>query len=172
MSSGYGGGYGGYGGYQPYGGYQGGGYQGGGYQGFGETGFTRYQPDGMLASPTPMSATSAPGFTAGQPVTGKTVAELGNQNRPLDMIAYKKDDGSFLLIANNSRGVMKMSTQGLGKADKIEEHVRGGKTAGVAYETVEDLQGVVQLDKLDEANAVVLVDGKEKGLTLRVVKLP
>jgi hypothetical protein len=34
---------------------------------------------------------------------GKTVAELGNRNRPIDMIVYEKDGKEFLLIANNSR---------------------------------------------------------------------
>jgi hypothetical protein len=108
----------------------------------------------------------------GQPVTGKTIAELGNRNRPLDMVAYKKDDGSYLLIANNSRGVMKLATKGIGEVEKIETHVTGGGTAGVAYETIEDLKGVVQLDKLDEAHAVVLIAGEDGGMTLRVVKLP
>ncbi len=44
---------------------------------------------------------------------GTTVAELGNRNRPLDMIAYKKDGKDFLLLTNSARGVMKVSTDDL-----------------------------------------------------------
>ncbi len=36
-------------------------------------------------------------------VRGTTVAELGNMNRPLDMIVYQKDGKDFLLMANSAR---------------------------------------------------------------------
>ncbi|NND96722.1 MAG: hypothetical protein HKN47_05265, partial [Pirellulaceae bacterium] len=45
-----------------------------------------------------------------QKVKGTTVAELGNRNRPLDMIVYSKDGTQYLLMANSARGVMKIST--------------------------------------------------------------
>ena len=51
---------------------------------------------------------------------GTTIAELGNRNRPLDMIVYKKDGKEFLLMSNNSRGVMKIPTDGF--ADAAEHH--------------------------------------------------
>ena len=35
---------------------------------------------------------------AGQKIRGKTVAELGNRNSPLDMIVYEKDGKQFLLL--------------------------------------------------------------------------
>jgi len=41
----------------------------------------------------------------GAKIKGKTIAELGNQNRPLDMIVYQKGGKDYLLLANNSRGV-------------------------------------------------------------------
>ena len=56
----------------------------------------------------------------GKKVMGKTVAELGNQNNPLDMIVYQKKGEDFLLIANSSRGVMKVSTKNLQQARAIE----------------------------------------------------
>ncbi len=44
-----------------------------------------------------------------QKVIGATIAELGNRNRPLDMLIYEKDGQDFLLITNSSRGVMKLA---------------------------------------------------------------
>ena len=48
---------------------------------------------------------------------GTTIAELGAGNRPLDMILYKKDGQEFLLMSNNSRGVMKIPTADFGTRD-------------------------------------------------------
>ena len=49
----------------------------------------------------------------GTQVKGTTIAELGNRNRPLDMIVYEKDGKDYLLLANSSRGVMKITTDGI-----------------------------------------------------------
>ncbi|MBC7854991.1 MAG: hypothetical protein IAF94_16285 [Pirellulaceae bacterium] len=105
----------------------------------------------------------------GAKVRGTTIAELGNQNRPLDIIAYEKDGKSFLLIANSARGVMKVSTDGIEKQAGITERVSG--TAGVKYDTVAELKGVEQLDKLDDKHAVLLVKA-EGGLNLQTIALP
>ena len=67
----------------------------------------------------------------GSKVVGTTIAELGNRNRPLDMILYKKDGREFLLMSNNSRGVMKIPTDGFGTAPAITEPVKTPKPAGV-----------------------------------------
>src|SRR5688500_15164636 len=71
----------------------------------------------------------------GAKIKGKTIAELGNRNRPLDMIVYQKDGKDYLLLANSSRGIMKIDTAQIEKADKIEEKVDDKK--GVTYETIE-----------------------------------
>jgi hypothetical protein len=105
----------------------------------------------------------------GVKVRGTTVAELGNFNQPLDIIAYQKDGKNFLLLANAARGVMKISTDGLMTREGITRSVRG--TAGQPYETIKGWKGVKQLDQLDDANAVVLIeqDGKTD---LRTLPLP
>ena len=90
----------------------------------------------------------------GAKIRGRTVAELGNQNRPLDMIVYKKDGKDFLLLANSSRGVMKISTDNLENAPAIETRVEG--TKGQTYETVAGWKGIEQLDLLDADHAMVL----------------
>lgn len=103
---------------------------------------------------------------------GTTVAELGNRNKPLDMIVYKKDGKDFLLMSNSARGVMKISTDDIARNDGITEPVRDGKTAGQSYETIGDLVGVVQLDRLDDENAVVLIQGQNGSQDLKSVPLP
>ena len=59
----------------------------------------------------------------GTKVVGTTIAELGAGNRPLDMILYKKDGKEFLLMSNNSRGVMKIPTADFGTAPGITAKV-------------------------------------------------
>jgi hypothetical protein len=105
----------------------------------------------------------------GAKVKGLTIAELGNRNVPLDMIVYEKGGKEFILIANTSRGVMKVPTQSIGQAKGLTERVPG--TAGLPYETVKDLKGVMQLAKLDKEHAVILVD-KAGSLDLETIELP
>ena len=57
---------------------------------------------------TPLVTIPVSELKAGNKVKGKTIAELGNRNRPLDMIVYQKDGKDFILMANSSRGVMKL----------------------------------------------------------------
>src|SRR6185503_12868757 len=104
-------------------------------------------------------------------VRGTTIAELGNQNRPLDIVAYEKDGKNYLLIANSARGVMKVNTENIEKQAGITEPVRGGGKAGLTYDTVAELKGVEQLDKLDDKHAVLLVKA-DSGLNLTTIALP
>jgi hypothetical protein len=121
---------------------------------------------------TPLVRVPLADLKPGTKVKGATVAELGNRNRPLDIIVYTKDKKDYALMANNARGVMKITLEGIEKAEHIDKAVGGGGTAGTKFETVKELEGVVQLDKLDDEHALIVVDGKEKGLSLKTVKLP
>jgi len=105
----------------------------------------------------------------GVKVRGTTVAELGNMNQPLKIIAYQKDGKNFLLLANAARGVMKISTEGLLTREGITAPVRG--TAGQPYEAIKEWKGVKQLGQLDDANAVVLIEQGGKS-DLRTLPLP
>ena len=116
---------------------------------------------------TPLVTFPVSDLKAGQKIRGKTVAELGNRNHPLDMIVYEKDGKQFLLLSNSARGVMKISTDTIDKQPALTEAVRDGGKAGLPYETIESLKDVEQLDKLGNANALVLSKG-----TLSAVALP
>lgn len=104
---------------------------------------------------TPLVQFSLKDLAPGAKVKGKTIAELGNRNRPLDMIVYQKDGKDYLLLANSSRGVMKMNADEVQKMDPIESPVRDG-TKGLAYETLEGWKNIAQLDRLDDGHALVL----------------
>ena len=102
-------------------------------------------------------------------VVGTTIAELGNGNRPIDMLVYRKDGKEFLLMSNTNRGVMKIPTDGFASAAPITSRIGG--TAGVPYETIATMTGIVQMDLLDANRSIVLVRGAS-GLNLQAVPLP
>ena len=53
----------------------------------------------------------------------------------------------------------------------ITEPVRGGGKAGLSYDTIDELKGVEQLDKLGDKQAVLLVR-TDAGLNLQTIALP
>jgi len=108
----------------------------------------------------------------GAKIKGKTIAELGNRNRPLDMIVYQKGGKDYLLLANSSRGIMKINTDNIEKAENISDPVRDGGKKGLNYETIESWKGIDQLDRLDAQHAVVLRRGDAGSLNLESLPLP
>jgi hypothetical protein len=118
---------------------------------------------------TPLVKIPVSQLQPGAKVKGTTIAELGNRNRPLDMIVYQKDGKDYILMANSSRGLMKVSTENIDKIEGITEPVKD--KAGLPYETIAGVKGVEQLDKFDKDNALVLVRN-ENGLTLETMALP
>jgi hypothetical protein len=119
---------------------------------------------------TPLVKFPVASLTPGTKVVGTTIAELGNRNRPIDMVLYKKDGREFLLMSNTSRGVMKIPTDGFASASPITQPVQT-ETGGIAYETIGSMKGIEQLDLLDSSQTIVLsrVDG---ALNLATVALP
>ena len=117
---------------------------------------------------TPLVRLPLAQLKSGTKVSGTTVAELGNRNRPLDIIAYTKGGKQFLLMANNPRGMMKIDTDGI-KTEKVTERVGG--IAGLKYDTIESLNAVVQMDQLNKEHAVVLMQ-TDAGTDLQTIELP
>ena len=119
---------------------------------------------------TPLVKIPVAQLKPGERVKGTTVAELGNMNRPLDMIVYQKDGKNYILMANSARGLMKISTQDIDKIEAITKHVK--LKAGLPYETIKDAAGVQRLDRLDKDNALVLLKGGNGSLDLKTLALP
>ncbi len=118
---------------------------------------------------TPLVKFPIAALKPGSKIQGTTIAELGNRNRPIDMIIYKKNGQDFILMANNSRGVMKLPTSPFASASPINKPIPD--TAGVPYETIASLKGVQQLDLLDGSRAMLLVQ-TDGALNLESVALP
>jgi hypothetical protein len=120
---------------------------------------------------TPLVKFAVSSLKAGDKVRGTTIAELGAGNRPLDMILYKKGGHEFLLMSNNSRGVMKIPTDNFASASPITAPV-SSETAGIAYETIASMKGIEQLEQLDAQNSIVIARNGSGALDLQVVPLP
>ena len=119
---------------------------------------------------TPLVKVPIADLKPGAHVKGTTIAELGNRNRPLDMVAYQKGGKDFLLLANSSRGVMKIPVEGAAGAAGITAPVQG--TKGLGYETIASLKGVMELDQLDATHALVLVRDDNGTLNIDTIELP
>jgi hypothetical protein len=109
---------------------------------------------------TPLVEIPVSDLKSGAKVQGSMIADLGGGNQTLDMIPYKKDGHEYILIANSTRGVMKL------KADKLESYpaiesptvpTAPHHVAGVPYELQADLKGVQHLQPIDGSNALLLV---------------
>jgi len=136
--------------------------------------FAPYQikgEDHLLAAYTctPLVKFPVADLKAGAKIRGTTIAELGNRNRPLSMIVYKKGGKDYVLMANSSRGMMKIPLEGITKVEAITAPVEG--KAGLTYDTIEGLKGVEKLDAYGKGHAIVLIraDGK---LNLNTIELP
>jgi len=117
---------------------------------------------------TPLVKIPVSELKPGNKIHGTTIAELGNRNRPLDMIVYHKDGHDYILMSNSSRGVMKMPAEGLDGYKPITAHT---EITGVPYQTIAEWKGVEQLDKYDDGNALILL-GENGSLDLKSVPLP
>ena len=121
---------------------------------------------------TPLVQLPIKDLQPGAKVKGKTIAELGNRNRPIDMIVYQKDGQDYLLIANSSRGVFKVQTDKIEEAEAIVEPVKDGSTKGLKYETVAGWTGINQLSLLDTKTALVLRHTEAGADNLESLPLP
>ena len=110
--------------------------------------------------------------TRGEKVVGTTIAEMGAFNRPLDMIVYEKEGESFLLTATISKGVMRMSMADVARQAPVTRQVPEMEdVAGVPFETITEMEGTVQLDRLDDEQAVFLLTTAD-ATNLEVEPLP
>lgn len=93
----------------------------------------------------------------GTHVKGRTIAEMGAGNAPLDMITMQKNGESVLLMSNSSRPVFKIAYKSIeefqGSLTTPVEEKFG--TAGVHFVSL-PMVNVLQLDKLDDTKFVVL----------------
>lgn len=119
---------------------------------------------------TPLVTFTMDELTDGAHVKGKTVAELGSGNRPLDMVTYEKDGKDYILLANSNRTLMKIDPRDIAKAPAITEPTTERyATDGVEYIAVAQV-GVQQLDNLNADHVLVLQRMGNGALNLRSLR--
>ncbi len=92
----------------------------------------------------------------GMHVKGRTVAEMGSGNTPIDMISLQNGNEWFLMMANTKHPVAKVDYKNIAAFEStLTEPVKGGGTAGVQF-TATPLTGVLQMDKLDDKQVLIL----------------
>ncbi|HAS41807.1 MAG TPA: hypothetical protein DCS93_15110 [Microscillaceae bacterium] len=102
----------------------------------------------------------------GKHVRGKTIAELGMGNMPLDMVVYTKDGKDYILMANTTRNVMKFAIDDIANTKvniTTRTKVRNG-AEGVKYVSFPRL--VQQLAKFDEKNVLMVTRFPNGSLTM------
>jgi hypothetical protein len=128
--------------------------------------------DGQLLAAylcTPLVTFPTDDLKDGQHVKGRTVAELGSGNYPLDMILYEKEGEDWLLIANSNLPFMVINPDDVATYEgSITEEVEG-YLAGVSYEPRSGV-GIVQMDLLNPE--FVLALQRLPGGTMDLVSLP
>jgi hypothetical protein len=102
----------------------------------------------------------------GTKVVGRTVAELGAMNQPLDMVSFSVGGEEHLLVANSSHGLIKIATRDIDNQPALTEPK---EPVGVPRE-VEDLQGIVKLENLNGSHILALQVDEAGGKHLRSLK--
>lgn len=91
---------------------------------------------------------------SGAHVKGRTIAEMGSGNSPIDMITLKKSGETVLLMANTSKPVAEVNYKNIEAFEgTLTERVSG--TAGAGFVHL-PFTGVQQMDKLDDAQFVMI----------------
>lgn len=99
---------------------------------------------------------------------GRTVAELGAGNSPLDMISYEKEGKKFFLMSNNNRPVMRFDYTDIANfRETLTEPVEEFAVAtGVSYDNL-PFPHVLQMDLLDAENVLYMQRTADGDLLLR-----
>jgi hypothetical protein len=105
----------------------------------------------------------------GEHVKGRTVAEFGSGNYPLDMLVYKKDGREKLLIANSDLPFLIVDPKDIETYEGAISQPTETYVAGVRYEPRSGV-GVQQMDLLNAENIVTL--RRHPGGNLDMVSLP
>jgi hypothetical protein len=109
---------------------------------------------------TPLVLFAMDELKPGTHVKGRTVAEMGSGNSPIDMITLKANNENVLVMSNTKNPVAKVDYKNIASFEgTLTAPVKS--TAGVNF-TATPLTNVLQMDKLDDTQ-VVMVQKKANG---------
>jgi hypothetical protein len=115
---------------------------------------------------TPVVHFPLTGLVPGAKVVGRTVAELGAMNQPLDMVSFADGGEEYLLVANTSHGLIKIACRDI---DGQAPLTMPREPVGVPRET-KDLQGIARLANLNGGYVLALQVGEDGRRHLRSLK--
>jgi hypothetical protein len=115
---------------------------------------------------TPVVHFPLAGQVPGTKVVGRTVADLGAMNQPLDMVSYTDAGQEHLLVANTAHGLVKIACRDI---DAQRPLTKPKKPVGVPRET-KDLQGITLLANLNGSYVLALQVDTEGRRHLRSLK--
>jgi len=119
---------------------------------------------------TPVVQFSLAEILSGDKTVGRTVAELGAMNQPLDMISYRYDGDEYLLVANSAHGLVKIACRDIDDQAPLTEPT---EPIGVTRKT-EELRGVRRLANLNDNYVLALRaddDGRQHVRSLKTSAL-
>jgi hypothetical protein len=102
----------------------------------------------------------------GAKAVGRTVAELGPVNQPLDMVSFRAGGQEYLLVANSRHGLVKIDCRDV---DAQAPLTTAREPVGVPRET-KDLQGIVRLANLGGSHVLALQATDDGRRHLRALK--
>lgn len=105
-------------------------------------------------------------LTPGIKTIGRTVAELGAMNQPLDMVSFEQGGEEHLLVANSAHGLVKIACRDIDAQAPLTEPK---EPIGVPRET-EDLRGITRLANLNGSHVLALQADDEGRQHLRSLK--
>jgi hypothetical protein len=105
-------------------------------------------------------------ITAGGRATGRTVAELGAMNQPLDMVSYSSQGAEYLLVAHSTHPLMKIACADIDAQDALTEPQ---EPRGVPRQDL-DVPGVKRLANLNGEYVLALQRDADGARHLRSLK--
>ncbi len=119
---------------------------------------------------TPVVHFSLSDLKAGTQLKGRTVAELGAHNRPLDIVSYVQDGEEYLLISNANHPLTKIACKDIDRQDpltvpdrSLDERRDGPRSPGVGVPRQElPHPGVRRLANLNGSKVLMLHEEEEE----------
>jgi hypothetical protein len=102
----------------------------------------------------------------GTKTVGRTVAELGAMNQPLDMVSFLQGGEEHVLVANTSHGLIKIACRDIDAQAPLTEP---REPVGVPRQT-EDYHGITRLANLDGSHVLALQVDEADRKHLRCLK--
>ncbi|HEY3116240.1 MAG TPA: hypothetical protein VGK54_05820, partial [Chloroflexota bacterium] len=112
---------------------------------------------------TPVVHFSLKDFQPNTQVKGRTVADLGAGNTPIDLVAFKRDGDEYLLISNTRHPLLKIASKDIDKQEGLTEPKQ---PLGVPRESLSQ-QGVSLMANLNGSYVLMMQQDQDANLHLR-----